>query len=161
VINRKLANAAIGRDVAEALAEFEIPVLKTTLAQRVLYAESAAQAMAVFEAAPSSDAAVEIRRLVEAIEGSASRRGGSIMKSILFKKPKVVLDANPVDQWVGDGVEHHPEAEPVPEEPMKRFTIDVPAGVASVTAGDVTRPQKAPTFGLFCFSARPNLLLFK
>ena len=69
VVNRKIANTAIGRDVAEALAEFEIPVLKTTLAQRVLYAESAAQGMAVFEAAPSSDAAAEIRRLVEAIEG--------------------------------------------------------------------------------------------
>jgi chromosome partitioning protein len=69
VINRKIANTAIGRDVADALAEFEIPVLKTALAQRVLYAESAAQGMAVFEAAPSSDAAGEIRRLVEAIEG--------------------------------------------------------------------------------------------
>jgi chromosome partitioning protein len=68
VINRKIANTAIGRDVNEALAEFGIPVLKTTLAQRVLYAESAAQGMAVFEAAPSSDAAGEVRRLVEAIE---------------------------------------------------------------------------------------------
>lgn len=68
VINRKIANTAIGRDVADALAEFGIPVLKTSLAQRVLYAESAAQGMAVFEAAPSSDAAGEIRRLVDAIE---------------------------------------------------------------------------------------------
>ena len=68
VINRKIANTAIGRDVSEALADFGIPVLKTALAQRVLYAESAAQGMAVFEAAPSSDAAAEIRRLVEAIE---------------------------------------------------------------------------------------------
>ena len=68
VINRKIANTAIGRDVAEALMEFAIPVLKTTLAQRVLYAESAGTGMAVFEASPASDAAGEIRRLVEAIE---------------------------------------------------------------------------------------------
>jgi hypothetical protein len=49
------------------------------------------------------------------------------MKSILFKKPK----ANPVDQWVGDGVERH-VTETAPEhvtEPMKRFTIDVPASL--------------------------------
>jgi hypothetical protein len=71
------------------------------------------------------------------------------MKSILFKKPKVVLDANPVDQWVGDGVEHHPEAEPVPEEPMKRFTIDVPAGVMPLYE-DL---KGANLWGLLLFSA--------
>lgn len=68
VINRKIANTAIGRDVGMALAEFNIPVLKTALAQRVLYAESAAQGMAVFEVGPSSEAAWEIRRLVDAID---------------------------------------------------------------------------------------------
>jgi hypothetical protein len=51
------------------------------------------------------------------------------MKSVFFNKPKV-LDTNPVDQWVGDGVERHaPPAEVQPEPgpvPMKRFTIDVP-----------------------------------
>jgi chromosome partitioning protein len=68
VINRKIANTAIGRDVADALSAFDIPVLKASLTQRVLYAESAAQGMAVFEAAPSSEATFEIGRLVEAIE---------------------------------------------------------------------------------------------
>jgi chromosome partitioning protein len=68
VINRKIANTAIGRDVADALGEFAVPVLKTSLTQRVLYAESAAQGMAVFEAAPSGEATFEIGRLVEAIE---------------------------------------------------------------------------------------------
>jgi chromosome partitioning protein len=67
VINRKIANTAIGRDVASALAEYELPVLKATLSQRVLYAESAGLGLAVFEAGPNTDAAREIARLAEAI----------------------------------------------------------------------------------------------
>lgn len=47
------------------------------------------------------------------------------MKKVAFNKPRVVTD-NPVDQWVGDGVEHHA---PAPQEPMKRFTIDVPVSL--------------------------------
>ena len=39
VINRKIANTAIGRDVASALAEFEVPVLPVSVHQRVLFAE--------------------------------------------------------------------------------------------------------------------------
>ena len=68
VVNRKIANTAIGRDVANALAEFEVPVLPVALHQRVLFAESAAQGLAVFEAAPNSDAAREIAALLENIE---------------------------------------------------------------------------------------------
>lgn len=64
VINRKIANTAIGRDVAGALAEFEdIPVLSCTLAQRVIYAESAGQGLSVIETDPSSEAAREIAAL--------------------------------------------------------------------------------------------------
>jgi len=36
VVNRKIANTAIGRDVASALAEFDVPVLPVALHQRVL-----------------------------------------------------------------------------------------------------------------------------
>jgi chromosome partitioning protein len=68
VINRKIANTAIGRDVASALAEFEVPVLPVSVHQRVLFAESAAQGLAVFEAAPNSEAAREIMALVLNIE---------------------------------------------------------------------------------------------
>ena len=67
VVNRKIANTAIGRDVASALAEFDVPVLPVALHQRVVYAESAAQGLAVFEVAPNSDAAREIVALVENI----------------------------------------------------------------------------------------------
>jgi chromosome partitioning protein len=69
VVNRKIANTAIGRDVANALAEFDVPVLPVALHQRVIFAESAAQGLAVCEVAPNSDAAREIAALVDTIEG--------------------------------------------------------------------------------------------
>ena len=41
-INRKIVNTAIGRDVAEALASYSLPVLKSVVSQRVAFAETAA-----------------------------------------------------------------------------------------------------------------------
>jgi chromosome partitioning protein len=67
VINRKIVNTAIGRDVANALEHFGIPVLPTHLCQRVLYAESAGQGLAVAEVAPNSEAARELAALVLSI----------------------------------------------------------------------------------------------
>ncbi len=67
VINRKIANTAIGRDVTGALEPFEMPVLEPALCQRVVFAESAAQGLSVAEAAPASEAAREIAALVAEI----------------------------------------------------------------------------------------------
>ena len=64
VINRKIVNTAIGRDVVEALATYELPVLSTSVCQRVAFAESAAHGSTVLEDAPASVAAEEIRNLV-------------------------------------------------------------------------------------------------
>ncbi|MCW6512402.1 ParA family partition ATPase [Lichenifustis flavocetrariae] len=67
-INRKIANTAIGRDVAGALSQFhDVPVLSTALVQRVIYAESAGSGLSVAETAPDSEAAREIDRLVDEI----------------------------------------------------------------------------------------------
>ncbi|MFL9828068.1 ParA family partition ATPase [Rhodoplanes sp. SY1] len=67
-INRKIVNTAIGRDVASALSRFEeIPVLPTTIGQRVIFAESAAQGLAVIEADPDSEAAREMTALVQQV----------------------------------------------------------------------------------------------
>lgn len=60
VINRKIPNTAIGRDVESALAEFDLPVLSTTIGQRVIFAESAAGGLSVLEQDAKSQAAVEI-----------------------------------------------------------------------------------------------------
>jgi chromosome partitioning protein len=64
VINRKIVNTAIGRDVVEALATYELPVLSASVCQRVAFAESAARGSTVLEDAPTSVAAEEIRNLV-------------------------------------------------------------------------------------------------
>ncbi|MDC7253097.1 MULTISPECIES: ParA family partition ATPase [Gammaproteobacteria] len=67
VVNRKIANTAIGRDVGEALAAYEMPILTSTVTQRVIYAEAAAQGKAVFEIDTVGPAAAEIAALVAEI----------------------------------------------------------------------------------------------
>lgn len=75
VVNRKIANTAIGRDVTEALSQFEdVPVLSTELRQRVLYAESAGQGLSVIEVAPNGDAAREIAALVQLVVSNKERK---------------------------------------------------------------------------------------
>ena len=74
VINRKIVNTAIGRDVATALAEFSIPVSHANLHQRVIYAESAAQGLSVIEVNPESEAAKEITRFARTIDGVKERK---------------------------------------------------------------------------------------
>lgn len=63
VVNRKIANTAIGREVAEALAAYSVPVLASTIGQRIVFAEAVAQGLAVFEVEPSGSAAQEIEAL--------------------------------------------------------------------------------------------------
>ena len=69
VINRKIVNTAIGRDVAEALAGYAIPVLATHVGQRVAFAESAASGSTVLEDDPGSLASREILALAEELLG--------------------------------------------------------------------------------------------
>jgi chromosome partitioning protein len=64
VINRKIVNTAIGRDVRTALAAFPIPVLKSAICQRVAFAESA-QGKTVFDFEHKGPATKEIRSLVK------------------------------------------------------------------------------------------------
>jgi chromosome partitioning protein len=75
VINRKIAKTAIGRDVADALGQFQdIPVLATALHQRVIYAESAGQGLSVIEADPNSEAAREIGALAQALMSNQEKK---------------------------------------------------------------------------------------
>lgn len=69
VINRKIVNTAIGRDVADALSEYPIPVLKCAVCQRVPFAESATQGLTVFELDPEMLASREMDQLAEEIDG--------------------------------------------------------------------------------------------
>jgi chromosome partitioning protein len=68
VINRKIVNTAIGRDVAEALAEYPVSVLHAAISQRVLFAESATQGMTVYELSPGNSAAKEMDVLVDEVK---------------------------------------------------------------------------------------------
>jgi chromosome partitioning protein len=67
VINRKIVNTAIGRDVVESLSEYELPVLKAQICQRVSFAESAAGGLTVLETDPEGTASQEIKNLVTEI----------------------------------------------------------------------------------------------
>lgn len=68
VINRKIVNTAIGRDVADALSEYPIPVLSTAVCQRVAFAESATQGLTVYELDPDMLASQEMNQLAEEVE---------------------------------------------------------------------------------------------
>jgi chromosome partitioning protein len=67
VVNRRIVNTAIGRDVGEALASYQTPVLKSTISQRVVFAEAAGVGKAVFELDKDSSAAKELDALVKEI----------------------------------------------------------------------------------------------
>ena len=60
VVNRKIANTAIGRDVGEALAGYDLPTFKAQVIQRVVFAEAAAQGKAVHEIDEASAATAKI-----------------------------------------------------------------------------------------------------
>lgn len=67
VVNRRIVNTAIGRDVGDALASYETPVLKSTISQRVVFAEATGVGKAVFELDKNSSAAKELDALVKEI----------------------------------------------------------------------------------------------
>ena len=69
VINRKIVNTAIGRDVAEVLSTYPIPVFETAICQRVAFAESATQGLTVYELDPEMLAAQEMNQLAKEVEG--------------------------------------------------------------------------------------------
>ena len=67
VINRKIVNTAIGRDVSEALAVYRMRVLDASLVQRVAFAESAGRGCTVFDLDPVSAASAEVAALTREI----------------------------------------------------------------------------------------------
>lgn len=60
VVNRRITNTAIGRDVREALATYPVHVLQASVTQRVVFAEAAAQGQAIFEIDAAGPAVAEI-----------------------------------------------------------------------------------------------------
>ncbi|WP_336279590.1 ParA family partition ATPase [Bartonella sp. CB175] len=68
VINRKIVNTAIGRDVGEALSVYSMRVLSSSVAQRVIFAEAAAQGKAVYEIDQEGPAAAEIEAVAAEVK---------------------------------------------------------------------------------------------
>ncbi len=64
VISRKIGRSVLSRDITEALAEFEIPILHAGTTQRVLYAETLTAGTTVIEQQPKGAAAEEIRSIL-------------------------------------------------------------------------------------------------
>lgn len=77
VVNRKIGNTAIARDVMKAFEQFPMPLLTATIAQRVAFAEAAAQGLTVIETAPSSPAAWEIYALAEILKTTTNERAAA------------------------------------------------------------------------------------
>jgi len=67
IVNRRVANTAIGRDISSALAGYPFALTLSIIAQRVAFAESAAQGLSVLEFEPKGAAAKEIKSLVQEI----------------------------------------------------------------------------------------------
>lgn len=75
LINRKIVNTAIGRDVESALEQYEINVLKTHVCQRVSYAETAAIGSTVLEEKSKDSLAMqEMINLTEEILENYSKK---------------------------------------------------------------------------------------
>ena len=68
VINRKIANTAIGRDVRDALGGYNIPTLKASIVQRVVFAEAAAVGKAIYEQDRDGIASQEIEAVVNELK---------------------------------------------------------------------------------------------
>jgi chromosome partitioning protein len=60
VVNRKIVNTAIGRDVGDALAAYPVPALAASVTQRAVFAEAVARGQAVHEIDAGGPAAAEI-----------------------------------------------------------------------------------------------------
>lgn len=67
IINRKIQNTAIGRDVIEAIAPYKLNTLASHICQRVAYAESASTGVTVMEEQKDKMAIQEIKDLAAEI----------------------------------------------------------------------------------------------
>ncbi len=65
IINRKIVNTSIGNAVVEALDEYELPVLKSHICQRIVFPETASFGKSVFE--KSGEARMEFQNLLNDI----------------------------------------------------------------------------------------------
>jgi chromosome partitioning protein len=69
VVSRVIVGTKIGKEIFEILAGYQLPVLKSAIAQRVIFPISAAEGRTVMDYEPGSQAAQEIRALTAEVLG--------------------------------------------------------------------------------------------
>lgn len=67
LVSRKVPNTVLGRQVREALAEYQQPILKAEICQRIALAEAALTGKGVTQYDPASEAAKEFKSLTEEV----------------------------------------------------------------------------------------------
>jgi chromosome partitioning protein len=72
VISRKVDRTVLGRDIANALAEFGLPILRAATTQRVIYAETLTAGSTVIEQQPTGRAAHEICAILSELRESVA-----------------------------------------------------------------------------------------
>jgi chromosome partitioning protein len=65
VISRKIGRTVMARNIQDALAGFELPILKHGTTQRVIYAEAMTGGSTVIEAQPYGEATFEIKKIMK------------------------------------------------------------------------------------------------
>ena len=68
VVSRAIKGTRIGAEVSDALAGYELPLLRARITQRVSYPSTAAAGTTVLDDEPTGDAAKEIRALVSELQ---------------------------------------------------------------------------------------------
>lgn len=69
VVSRRIGRTTLGREIADALAEFETPILAAGTMQRVAYAEALTAGSTVIESQANGPAAAEIRAILAEVQG--------------------------------------------------------------------------------------------
>jgi chromosome partitioning protein len=67
VVSRVITGTKIGKEIFDLLAEYELPVLKSTISQRVIFAVSASNGETAMDVEPNSQASMEVKALTDEI----------------------------------------------------------------------------------------------
>ena len=67
VVSRTIKGTKIGKEISVALSDYDLPVLKTSITQRVIYPTSASIGSSVLDEEPAGEASKEINNLINEI----------------------------------------------------------------------------------------------
>jgi len=69
IINRQIKNTNLANDITKVLKEYELPILKSRITQRVIYTEALSAGTTVLDAEPCGSATQEIKNLSKELKG--------------------------------------------------------------------------------------------